>query len=205
VDTNRYTRLRGLVHGVNRQRKIQARKIDILCNDMVGAHRAMLERLDNLAFAGRLHESLIGHSSAPDILTALSTVLASRFGECGVAVLLLELDGITLHDTHAGLSDEVAGLPSYFTVENIRAICASTRTYSITELLTLPVEIPPMTAEHTTASAIPLKLAHNSMGIVLLYNEAERPLAPRLVSTTATAAPAIARALAAVRPVSSPR
>jgi hypothetical protein len=186
-------RVRELVHGVNRQRKIQARKIDILCTDMVTAHRGMLDRLESLAFTNSLYESLVGCSGPADALTAITTPLARRFGECGIALVTLDGDGIAVHDTHPGLSDEISALPSCFMAENIRAICAANRVFTLSEMLELPVEIPPRTAEHAVAAVVPLKAAAEAVGILLLYNDAEKPLAPRLIHAVTTIAPAIAR------------
>jgi hypothetical protein len=196
VDNNRYIRLRELVRGVNRQRKIQARKIDILCTDMVSAHRSILDRLEGLTFTNSLYESLVGCSGAAEVLEAISALFADRFGHCGIAIATLDEGGITLHDTHAGLGEEVSQLPSFFTAENIRALCAANRILTLAELLELPVEIPPKTAERATAAAVPLRLAANATGLLLLYNDVEKQLPPRLIHSAAAIAPAIARTLA---------
>jgi hypothetical protein len=203
VDTNRYTRLRELVHSVNRQRKIQARKIDILCTDMVTAHRAIIDRLESLTFITRVHESLIGCSSTQEVLAGVSALFAERFGECGIALVTLDADGVTVCDTHVGLSDEVKELPSYFTAENIRAICAANRACTLPEMLELPAEIPPKTVEKATAVAVPMRNGREAIGLVLLYNDVERQLPPRLIHTAAAVAPAVGRVLAAAKPVTA--
>jgi uncharacterized protein YigA (DUF484 family) len=204
VDILRYARLRGLVHNTNRQRKLQARKIDILCNDMVQAHRGILERLDGLSFTNRIHESLIGCTDATEVLKSVSELFNSRFGNCGVAILLLDANGITLHNSQAAsFGFEVSEFPSFFTAENVRAICGGNRVCLLPELLELPMQIPPRTVEHVRTAAIPLSASHHDLGVLLLYNSAEEPLTTKTVHAACTIAPAVAKALSAGKPIAS--
>jgi hypothetical protein len=201
VDSNRYMRVRELVRGINRQRKLQARKIDILCTDMVSAHRSMIERLDALTYTNSVYESLAGCSGPAQVLDALSSSFSRRYSDCGTAIIMLDANGVSVFDTNPDLKADISLLPSCFTGENVRAICSGNRVCAIPELLEMLVEIPPLTAEQSLAAAIPLRLGGDAIGTLLLYNTVEGQLHPGLIHTAIAVSPVIARALAASRPV----
>jgi hypothetical protein len=203
VDIQKYTRLRALIHNINRQRKLQTRKIDILCTDMVQAHRGILERLEDLSFTSRIHESLIGCVDTAAVLKSVSAMIASRFGNCcGVAFLLLDGDGpLICHSEDASAAQEVTHFPAYFTVENVRAVCAGNRSQLLQELLELPLQLPPKTIDQIWAAAVPLSVGHSQLGILLLYGSAESQMPAKLIRAACTIAPAIAKATAACKNV----
>ena len=56
----RHKRLRLLVKQLNRRRKQQARKIDILCHDLIAAHRQFMRKLNDVGFAATSTRSCWG-------------------------------------------------------------------------------------------------------------------------------------------------
>jgi hypothetical protein len=205
VDIQKYTRLRALIHNVNKQRKLQTRKIDILCNDMVAAHRGILERLEGLCFTSRVHESLIGCTDTAAVFKSVSAMIANRFGNCGgIAFLLLDGDGpLICHAEDASVAQEIAHFPAYFTAENVRSVCAGNRSRLLPELLELPLQLPPKTIDQIWAAAIPLNVEHSELGVLLLYGSAESQMPARLVRAACAIAPAVAKAVVAYRNVAA--
>jgi transcriptional regulator with GAF, ATPase, and Fis domain len=201
VNKERHTRLRSLAHNINRQRKVQARKIDILCNDMVQAHRGLLESLTSISFTSSIHESLIACRDADDVLKAISGIFCKRFGECGIAMLLTDGSGVTTHNAEAPvtLSSEASELPSFFTAENVRSICSGNHVCLLPELLELPVQMPPKLTKELSAAAIPLSFGHHGLGVLLLFASQQKPISEKLIRAATITAPAIAKALAASR------
>ena len=58
----RKKRLRLLIGKLNKERKKQAKKIDILCNDLIAAQRDFIKRLSTISFTADFCESIIGVS-----------------------------------------------------------------------------------------------------------------------------------------------
>ena len=202
MNKERHARLRSLVHDINRQRKIQARKIDILCNDMVRAHRGLLEGLRNLSFTAGVHESLIACYDADEVFKAVSEAFSRRFGTCAAALLLVDGSDITTHCLPGNLLDtEVSELPSFFTAENVRSICSGNRVHLLPELLQLPVQVPPQSVANSWAVAVPLSFERRDVGVLLFFGSDATKASERLIQSATITAPAIAKALAASRQV----
>jgi len=198
VDKARHARLKKLVHNINRQRKVQARKIDILCNDMVQGHRSLLENLRHLAFASHVHESLIACCDADKVLKAVAETFGSNFCSRNTTLLLLEAGQVAVHTISGGpLAKEASELPTFFNAENIRGICRQNRSCLLPELLEIPVQIPPKLASQIAAAAIPLNFEHHPVGVLLFAGTNLHPIDEKLLRAASAAAPAIAKALAA--------
>ncbi|MDO8302023.1 MAG: hypothetical protein Q7T18_02165, partial [Sedimentisphaerales bacterium] len=56
----RRKRIRRIVSELNKRRRVQSRKIDILCNDIIGSQRNFLNQLKAMSAQIGLYESLIG-------------------------------------------------------------------------------------------------------------------------------------------------
>ena len=99
LDTVRYQRVRRLVKGVNKAKRVQAKKIDILCNDMVSAHRDFIERLKPLTFSVMFYESILGCTDLNTLVDRVGAMLATAVPEAGIAIFLLSGEGYELHMT----------------------------------------------------------------------------------------------------------
>ena len=66
--TERHRRLRLLVKKLNRERKRQAKKIDILCNDLIAAQRDFIRRLNTISFTANFYKSIVGASDLARLL-----------------------------------------------------------------------------------------------------------------------------------------
>ena len=58
--TQRNTKLRLLFKKLNKERKRQAEKIDILCNDLIAAHRVFIKKLDAVGTTAQFYKSILG-------------------------------------------------------------------------------------------------------------------------------------------------
>lgn len=59
-DKQRHRRVRLLLKKLNKDRKKQNQKIDILCNDFISAQRDFIKRLGIISFAANFYESILG-------------------------------------------------------------------------------------------------------------------------------------------------
>ena len=95
INLARYRRLRVLVHGVNQGRKKQAKKIDILCNDLVGAHRGLIKKVDELRFAANFYQSIIAARNLEDLLETAGSFLDNEIGGAKIVFFLRQGDSFS--------------------------------------------------------------------------------------------------------------
>ena len=95
--TERYQRLRLLARKLNQQRRRQGRKLDILCNDLLGAQRGFLLRLQDLSFAAAFYRSLLGGTEVNSLLMRAGRAIRQELPGAGVAFFLRQPDGCELH------------------------------------------------------------------------------------------------------------
>ena len=67
-DKQRHKRLRLLIKKLNKKRKKQAKKIDILCNDFIAAQKDFIKSLKTISFIANFYESIIGITDLNSLL-----------------------------------------------------------------------------------------------------------------------------------------
>jgi hypothetical protein len=78
-DKQRHQRLRLLLKKLNKDRKKQNQKIDILCNDFISAQRNFIKKLGIINFTASFYESILGLTDLKELLcTAVSFIKAEN-------------------------------------------------------------------------------------------------------------------------------
>jgi hypothetical protein len=89
-----------------RQQK-QADQIEMLCCDMVSAHREFSTKLSTLKFVTSFYESLLQCADLPELFHVAINGIREAVDEIDAAVFLLSEDGFDVHVADAGVSDSV--------------------------------------------------------------------------------------------------
>jgi len=106
MDQQRHRRLRLLISKLNKQRKKQAKKIDILCNDFIAAQRNFIERLNAVSFAADFYQSVIGLTDLSKLLHTVSKLIKQEVAHAKVTFFLRQsANGGLIRQTHGGLKD----------------------------------------------------------------------------------------------------
>ena len=85
----RYRRLRLLIGELNKERKRQAKKIDILCNDFISAHRDFIKRLNTINFTANFYEAIVGTTDLSGLLYTAGKLIKDEIPDSKVAFFLL--------------------------------------------------------------------------------------------------------------------
>lgn len=101
MDQQRHRRLRLLISGLNKQRKKQAKQIDILCNDFIAAQRNFIDKLNAVTFAANFYQSVIGLSDRNKLLHAVGRLIKEEIADANVTFFLRQW-------CHGGLKDFTA-------------------------------------------------------------------------------------------------
>lgn len=174
----RHKRLRQLVGKLNKQRKIQTKKIDILCNDFVDAHRAFIRALGVISSTADFYQSIIGVTDLNRLLFITSDFIKSQIPYATVGFFLRREESF---DLHLGQSDkpiemEQQRLENCFTTELVNSVCTANKICELDELLTMGLEANPNQLSKISAFTIPLGQFGTSLGFTLVYRESSKKL-----------------------------
>ncbi|MCK5175017.1 MAG: hypothetical protein KAR47_16605 [Planctomycetes bacterium] len=168
-------RARELIRKLNQARREQAKKIDILCNDMVFAHKDVVKQLGDLTFVVTFYESLLGETDLSGLLDRACKLIGLSLEGCHAAVFLLSSEGFEVHIVDDERPIEVGGgqLESCFSGEVVGEICRSSKVCRLEDMIEMGLEGNPKELGGISAVAVPLGPFSEGVGFVLVYRGAE--------------------------------
>ena len=178
LDNQDSKRTRRLISKLNKIRHTQDRKIDILCNDMISAHRDFVKQLSSLNFTVDFYESILGQNDLGGLLNTAAERIKEYVADCNVAIFLLESEGFELHivDQEYPIDIDADSLESYFTPEVVRNICRSNRVNSLKDMFEMGLVGNVSDLSRISAAAVPLGRFGSGIGFILIYRGAGKPL-----------------------------
>jgi hypothetical protein len=172
--TERHRRLRLFLHKLNKQRKQQAGKIDILCNDMISAQRAFIQRLYTIGFAAEFYKSLLGSPDLNHLLARADRLIRKELPGAGVAFYLRQVEGCELHSFVGDemFACEQSGPQEYLTPELVDGICKSNKICSFAELSSLDPAGDLRGLQRFSIMTLPLSDLGRPLGFMLVWRPA---------------------------------
>lgn len=162
--------LRRLVGSLNNDRKIQAKKIDILCNDLISAHRSFIKGLRSLSFAADFYESIIGIRRLDELLYTTAMLIKNEVPDTDLVFFLRKEKGVEKFEYHSNPKDENnCRLERYFNGELIDNIFKSNKIISLEQMLEIGLQLSPAMLNQLSAFVIPLVRSQTPVGFILLY------------------------------------
>ncbi len=170
-DSKRNNRIRLLTKNLNRQRKKQAIQIDLLCNDIINAHRDFLDTVRTLTFTSELYESLIGIIDLDSLFRSCACMIKKQISNANLAFFLRQQDRFQLYafDCNTNATDEAYLLEQYFTSEVVDSIIRANRPCDIDELLQMGLQVNPAILKNSSAITVPIAANKPIVGFILLY------------------------------------
>jgi hypothetical protein len=199
--TDRHRRLRLLLKNLNRQRKRQATKIDILCNDLISAQRAFISRLHAISFAAQFYRSLLGSTDLNDLLSRAARAIKQELPGVSVSFFLRHSDNC---ERYVIRDDPVLppGAPEpedSFTPELINGICKSNRPCTLDDKVGMGLEGNLEGLNRFSIATLPLKDLGRSLGFVVLYRRSPQVLGAEELDRVNTAMCGLSQAIRSVR------
>jgi hypothetical protein len=178
LDNHRNIKYRRLIRQLNGIRKEQAKKIDILCNDILAAHGNFINHLKNFQFAADFYESILGQTS-PDLLAkAVGEFFIDNLNGVNAAVVFI-VSGqpqIHIYATDPGLEEIPSQISPYLTARMVQMVCQTGKICTADELCTMGFFAGPAVLKKISLAAIGLNKAGPDLGMLILYRSAEKPL-----------------------------
>src|SRR4030042_2909362 len=88
----RHKRLRLLIGKLNKERKKQTKKTDILCNDLIAAQRDFIKRLDTIRCTANFYEAIAGITEMSNLILLASKLIKDETADANVAFFLRQAD-----------------------------------------------------------------------------------------------------------------
>jgi hypothetical protein len=169
--TERHRRLRLLLNKLNKQRKQQAAKIDILCKDLISAQRAFIQRLYTIGFAAEFYKSLLGSPDLNHLLARADRLIRQELPGAGVAFYLRQLEGCEFHSFvgEEMFACEQSGPQEHLTADVVDGICKSNKICTFAEISSLDPGADLRGLQRFSIATLPLSDLGRPLGFMLLW------------------------------------
>ena len=167
------TRFRQFVHNLNKARKLQAKKIDILCNDILGAHKKFINSLDKISFTADFYEAIIGQANLEQLLQKSCELIHNQIDNCGIAILLIEQDRLEdfIFEHDKSKSIDPKHIRESFDRETVINIAKSNKVCTTEDMCKAGLQINPVKFGSLDTFGIPLESEGLPIGMILLYRQ----------------------------------
>jgi hypothetical protein len=196
-DIQRHKRLRLLIKKLNKERKKQAKKIDILCNDLIAAQRDFIKRLNTISFTANFYESIMGATDLSSLLYVSAKLIKEKNPDINVTFFLRQSDNFEPH-TFQGeqpIIFEKQQLENCFVPELMDNICKSNKICTLDDMFAMGLEGNLIGLNKVSAVTIPLGLLGSSLGFMLIYCSSKNKLTADEISDISAITCGLSRAI----------
>jgi len=203
-DKQRHRRLRLLIKKLNKERKKQAKKIDILCNDLIAAQRNFIKRLNTISFTANFYKSIIGTTDLSKLLYIAAKLIKTEINDANVAFFLRQADNFEMYmfESDQPIALEEQHLENCFSTELMYDICRSNKVCTLDDMFSMGLEGNLIGLNKISAMTIPLGLPGSSLGFILVYRSSENKLTADEVSKISAITSGLSQAITSCRALS---
>jgi hypothetical protein len=204
-DKQRHKRLRLMIKKLNRDRKKQNQKIDILCNDLIAAQRNFIKRLRIISFVGNFYESIIGTTDLNKLLYTAVEFFKAEDTDVNITFFLRQEESFELHMFESGraIAIERQYIESCFTPELMDNISKSNKVCSLDDMFAMGLQGNLNELNKISAVTIPLGLLGSSLGFILVYRSSENKLTTDEIGRISAVISGLSRAITSCQTLSS--
>ena len=177
-DKQRHKRLRLLVKQLNKDRKKQAKKIDILCNDMIRAQRGFIKTLRTISFTASFYESIVGMTDLNNLLcTAVKLILAEN-PAASVTFFLRRPESFEIHAFESGQPSplDTEHIENCFSQELMDNICKSNKICTLEDIFEMGFQGDLAGLNGISGVTIPLGQFGSPLGFMLIHRSSQDKL-----------------------------
>ena len=177
-DRQRHRRLRLLTKQLNKDRKQQAKQIDILCNDFIAAQREFIKKLNVVTFAASFYESIIGITDLNNLLYTVVRLIKERIDDASVTFFLRQAENFELHifESAKPITLEKQHIENCFTPELMDNICESNKICTLEDMFAMGLQGNLAALNKVSAVTVPLTGPGSSPGFILVYRSSQKKL-----------------------------
>jgi hypothetical protein len=230
-DKQRHKRLRLLIKKLNKDRKKQNQKIDILCNDLISAQRDFIKRLGIINFAANFYESILGMTDLGKLLCTAVEFIKAENEDINITFFLRQeslglrqerdpatQDSYELHifdndqpaaiDKGTPFCEQIAKweskqyIESCFTQELMDNISGSNKVCTLDDMYAMGLNGNLNELNKISAVTIPLGFLGSSLGFILVYRSSQNKLTSDQIGRISAVTNGLSRAIIFCRTLS---
>ncbi len=196
-DKQRHRRLRLLLKKLNKQRKKQAKQIDILCNDFIAAQRDFIKSLKTISFIANFYESIIGITDLNTLLYSVVQLIKEENTDANVSFFLRQSDNFELYmfESEQPITLEKQQLENSFTPELMDNICKSNKVCTLDDMFAMGLQGNLIGFNQISGVTIPLGQPGSSFGFLLIYRSSENKLTIEEINNISAVTCGLSRAI----------
>ena len=191
---------------LNKQRKKQARQIDILCNDFISSQKDFIRKLNIIHFTADFYETILGDTELSSLLNETVTIIKGQVGIANITFFLRQEDNFELHifEESKPAGTDVYNLENYFSPELMDSICKANKICSLEDMLSMGLQGSPTGLGKLTAVTLPLGILGSSLGFILLYRSCEQQFQSRDITNLLAIRTGLSRAVSTCQKLANP-
>ncbi len=204
-DKQRHRRLRLLIKKLNKDRKKQNQKIDILCNDLIAAQRNFIKRLGIISFAANFYESIIGTTDLDKLLYTSVEFFKAENTDANITFFLRQEENFELYMFEGGrpIAIEKHYIESCFTQELMDSISKSNKVCTLNDMFAMGLQGNLNELNKISVVTIPLGLLGSPLGFILVYRSSQSKLAIDEIGRISAVISGLSRAITSCQTLSS--
>jgi hypothetical protein len=198
MDHTRQEKLRLLISKLNKERKKQAKKIDILCNDLIAAQRDFIEKLKTISFTANFYEAIVGTTDLSSLFYTAGKHIKEQIPDANIAFFLRQKDNFELHLFESEpITLEKQRPENCFTSEWVDNICKLNKICTLDDMFAMGLQGNLMGLNKISAVTIPLGQFGPSLGFILIYRSSQNKLTPDELNNISSVTRGLSRAIQA--------
>lgn len=178
VEKSRRQRVLSVIKKLNKVRKVQGKKIDILCNDMLTAQKQIVGQMLSFDFMLDFYESIIGQHNINKLLSAASQKIIENIPESNIAIYLNKDNAFRATHLNENFKNNLTlqQLTDIFEISTARSIGRSNMICGIEEMLSMGLNSSLKSFNNYSIFAVPLSGYSRSEGFILIWRERANPI-----------------------------
>lgn len=199
MDHTRQKKLRLLISKLNKERKKQAKKIDILCNDLIAAQRDFIEKLKTISFTANFYEAIVGTTDLSSLFYTAGKLIKGEIPDANIAFFLRQQDNFELHlfENDHPITLEKQRPENCFTSEWVDNICKLNKICTLDDMFAMGLQGNLIGLNKISAVTIPLGQFGPSLGFILIYRSSQNKLTPDGLNNISAVTRGLSRAIQA--------
>ena len=201
MDHTRQQKLRLLISKLNKERKKQAKKIDILCNDLIAAQRYFIEKLKTINFTANFYEAIVGTTDLSSLFYTSGKLIKEEIPDANIAFFLRQQDNFELHlfESDHPITLDKQRPENCFTSEWVDNICKLNKICTLDDMFAMGLQGNLIGLNKISAVTIPLGLFGPSLGFILIYRSSQNKLTPDELNNISAVTRGLSRSIQSCR------
>lgn len=197
----RHIRLRRLTKRLNKERKRQAKQIDILCNDFIVAQKDFIKKLNIINFTSSFYESILGTTDLNSLLYTAVKLVKEELEDANVTFFLHQAETFELHifESVKPITLEKQHLENCFSPELMDNICRANKVCTLEDMFEMGLQGKLVGLNNISAVTVPLGRGGLSLGFILVYRSSENKITPDNLKNISAITPGLSQAIQSCR------